>query len=320
MTPFSAIRGVTNPHLQTLLPRLIRRTPLFDAIHQRLHTPDADFIDLAWTEEPSKAQHKPIFILFHGLEGSFESPYANGLLYAAKKQGWLGVMMHFRGCSGELNRQPHAYHSGETSDPRLFLEMIQQRFPRNNKVAVGISLGGNVLTRYLAKYRHQPLIDAAAIVSAPLDLGACSERIQLGFSKVYQRYLLNSLKQSIHKKLELMPRSFSINQQQVSKITSIYQFDDLITAPINGFKDAKDYYQQCSGIHILDKITIPTLIVHAKDDPFMTHAVIPKQPLPKNITYCLTEHGGHVGFIAGTLSQPYFWLETALNEWFIQQR
>ncbi|MGF1765083.1 hydrolase [Aliivibrio kagoshimensis] len=319
MTPFSAMRGVTNPHLQTLLPRFIRRTPLFDAIHQRLHTPDGDFIDLAWTEEPSDAQNKPLFILFHGLEGSFESPYANGLLHAAKQQGWLGVMMHFRGCSGELNRHPHAYHSGETSDPRLFLQMIQQRFPENKKVAVGISLGGNVLTRYLAQYHSEPILDAAAVVSAPLDLGACSERIQLGFSKVYQRYLLNSLKKSIHQKLTIMPDAFSFNKKEVSNIRSIYQFDDIITAPLNGFTDAEDYYQRCSGIHILDKITIPTLIVHAKDDPFMTQAVIPQQPLPTNITYCLTEHGGHVGFVAGTPTQPQFWLETALNEWFIQQ-
>lgn len=318
MTHFVAATGLRNPHLQTLMPRIIRKKALFEPIWQRLDTPDGDFLDLAWSEDwqTDEADKKPLFILFHGLEGCFYSPYANGLMDAFAKDGWLAVMMHFRGCSGTPNNLARAYHSGEVEDARYFLEHIHQQFPQQKKVSVGISLGGNMLVNYLAQYNDDPLIDAATIVSAPLDLGACSARIEQGFSKLYKNYLLSSLKSSALQKHHLIKGELGLSYQSIKRVTKLYEFDDLITAPLHGFKDAEDYYQQCSGIHRLKEIKLPTQIIHAKDDPFMTDEVIPKFVLPDNIDYRLFEQGGHVGFVTGNALKPRFWLEHALPAYY----
>lgn len=314
---FIPTTGLSNAHIQTLLPRFMRRNPLFNAYWQRLELPDSDFVDLAWSENPHKAGGKPLFILFHGLEGSFESPYANGLLYAAKEQGWLGVMMHFRGCSDVPNRLARAYHSGETEDARFFLKTLDEQFPNRPKVATGVSLGGNMLVNYLAKYQHNTLLNAATIISAPLDLAACSERIQQGFSRLYQGYLLRSLKNNSIKKLNTTRKSIvGLDKDMIESLPDLLSFDNLITAPMHGYADAQDYYQQCSGLQFLDKIAIPTRIIHAKDDPFMTEAVIPTQDLPNCVHYQLTEHGGHVGFVSGSITKPKLWLESTVNTWF----
>ncbi|WP_026029227.1 hydrolase [Aliivibrio fischeri] len=317
MDNFTPATGLSNAHIQTLLPRFLRRSPLFNAYWQRLELPDSDFVDLAWSENPNKAGEKPLFILFHGLEGSFDSPYANGLLAAAKEQGWLGVMMHFRGCSDVPNRLVRAYHSGETEDARFFIEMLGARFPNQEKVATGISLGGNMLVNYLAKYQNDTLLNAATVISAPLDLGACSERIQQGFSRLYQGYLLGSLKNNSIKKLNASRKEIvGLNKEMIKAIPDLITFDNLITAPMHGYAHAQDYYQQCSGLQFLDRIDIPTRIIHSKDDPFMTNAVIPTHPLPNCVHYQLTEHGGHVGFINGSITKPNFWLESTVNHWF----
>lgn len=318
MTQFTAAAGIKNPHLQTLLPRLIRKKALFEPLWQTLDTPDGDFLDLAWSESPhnDQAKNKPLFVLFHGLEGCFYSPYANGLMKAFADAGWLAVMMHFRGCSGKPNRLARAYHSGEVEDARLFLTHLHNVFPHTVKVAVGISLGGNMLANYLAKYQGDERLDAATIVSAPLDLSACSQRIEQGFSRIYRRYLLSSLKRNALRKHHLLAGELDLSYQAIKRVTRLYDFDDLITAPLHGFQDAADYYQQCSGLNKLRDIRIPTQIIHAKDDPFMTDAVIPKFVLPDNIDYRLFDHGGHVGFLSGTALQPRFWLEEALPAYY----
>ncbi|MFN1584185.1 hydrolase [Vibrio rotiferianus] len=318
MTQFFAAAGIKNPHLQTLLPRFIRKKALFTPVWQTLDTPDDDFLDLAWSEQQDTeiARNKPIFVLFHGLEGCFYSPYANGLMNAFSKSGWLSVMMHFRGCSGKPNKKARAYHSGEVTDARFFLEQLNQQFPNTPKVAVGISLGGNMLANYLAQYKDDPILSAATIVSAPLDLSACANRIEQGFSKVYKRYLLSSLKRNALQKHDLIQGELALSYNSIKRVTRLYEFDDLVTAPLHGFKDAQDYYDQCSGLSKLQQITLPTLIIHAKDDPFMTEAVIPKFVLPDNIDYRLYENGGHVGFLTGTALKPKFWLEEALPAYY----
>ncbi|MCG7490666.1 hydrolase [Vibrio sp. Of14-4] len=318
MTHFTAARGLSNPHLQTLAPRFIRKKALFEPIWQRLETQDNDFLDLAWSEEwhAEQAQKKPVFILFHGLEGCFYSPYANGLMHAFSQHGWLAVIMHFRGCSGEPNHNARSYHSGEIEDARFFLEHIDRQFPHQKKIAVGISLGGNMLANYLAQYNQDPLLDAATIVSAPLDLSACSARIEQGFSKIYKTYLLSSLKKSALRKHHLIKGELDVSYQSIKRVTKLYQFDDLITAPLHGFKGADDYYQRCSAIHKLKDIRLPLQIIHAKDDPFMTEAVIPKYALPSNIDYRLYEQGGHVGFLTGSAIKPRFWLEETLPAYY----
>ncbi len=316
MIPFKPAAGLGNAHVQTLLSRFLRYKPLFKAVEERLELPDGDFLDLAWSEKPDTSSDKPIFILFHGLEGSFESPYANGLMNAFAKEGWIAVMMHFRGCSGEPNRLPRAYHSGETEDARFFLELVKKRFPHRSKVAVGISLGGNMLVNYLAKHTDDTLLDAASIVSAPLDLLACSHRINRGFSKIYQSYLLNSLKKNASAKLPLLQKVIALKAKEINQIKSLFEFDDVVTAQLHGFSGAHHYYKTCSGLPMLEKIRIPTDIIHAYDDPFMTEAVVPTSALPKDVNYHLLAKGGHVGFVEGHLFKPKLWLERALPEHF----
>ncbi|WP_299687327.1 hydrolase [uncultured Vibrio sp.] len=328
MTIFTAAAGLSNPHLQTLLPRFIRKQALFQPQWQTLETPDGDFLDVAWSESPEsdtpsinhssrgKISNKPIFVLFHGLEGSFNSPYANGLMNAFAKDGWLSVMMHFRGCGKKPNRLARAYHSGEIEDARFFLTHLHAQFPNNPKVAVGISLGGNMLANYLAEYADEPLLSAATIVSAPFDLASCSSRIEQGFSKIYKNYLLKSLKSNALKKVALLQDELGISAETIHNIDKLYEFDERITAPLHGFKGAQDYYAQCSALPKLNKIKLPTQIIHAKDDPFMTDDVIPKFTLPNNIDYRLFKQGGHVGFITGSTLKPRFWLEEALPAYY----
>ncbi len=318
MTQFVAAAGLKNPHLQTLAPRFIRKKPLFTPIWQTLDTPDGDFLDLAWSEDTQDhtTENKPIFILFHGLEGSFYSPYANGLMQAFAKSGWLSVMMHFRGCSGKPNKLARAYHSGEVEDARFVLEYLRETFPNRPIVATGISLGGNMLANYLADYNQDPIVSAATIISAPLDLAACSKRMEQGFSKVYRRYLVSSLKASSLKKFHLLQGALGLSPQSIKKLTYLSDFDDLITAPLHGFENSQDYYQKCSAIHKLQQIRVPTQIIHSKDDPFMCEAVIPTFALPDNIDYRLFEQGGHVGFLCGSILKPEFWLEKALPAYY----
>lgn len=313
---FIPMPGMSNPHLQTLLPRLLRRRITMQPHWQRLDLPDGDFVDLAWSEDPSGAADKPRVVLFHGLEGSFYSPYAHGLLQAWKARGWLGVVMHFRGCSGEPNRMQRIYHSGETGDASFFLHWLRERYGQAPTAAVGISLGGNMLAYLMGEQGEACLLDAAVVVSAPLMLEPCSQRLEQGFSRIYQRYLLNLLKQNARRKLMRWPGTLPVDLQQQKALNKLRAFDDAITARAHGFLDATDYYRRCSALPLLSGVTKPLLIIHAQDDPFMTGAVIPDlTTLPANIHYQLTKHGGHVGFVAGTLRQPQMWLEQRIPHW-----
>ena len=208
------------------------------------------------------------------------------------------------------------YHSGETEDGTWFLHWLEREFGRAPTAAVGYSLGGNMLACLLAKEGNNIPIDAAVIVSAPFVLEACSYHMDKGFSRVYQRYLLNLLKANASRKLEAYPGSLPVSLAQLKSLRRIRDFDDLITAKIHGFADAIDYYRQCSAMPLLNRIAKPTLIIHAKDDPFMDHHVIPKpENLPSQVEYQLTEHGGHVGFIGGTVRRPEMWLESRIPDW-----
>ncbi|WP_337263942.1 MULTISPECIES: hydrolase [unclassified Serratia (in: enterobacteria)] len=313
---FRPLIGASNPHLQTLLPRLVRRHVLLKPHWQRLELPDGDFVDLAWSEDPQLARHKPRVVLFHGLEGNFYSPYAHGLLNAWREQGWLGVVMHFRGCSGVPNRKQRIYHSGETEDARFFLRWLRDSFGEVPTAAVGISLGGNMLAYYLAQQGNDSLLQAAVVVSAPLMLEPCSVRMEQGFSRVYQHYLLGQLKQNATRKLLHYPDTLPLSLPQLNQLRRIREFDEVITSRLHGFNGALDYYRRCSALPLLPQITTPLLIIHAKDDPFMTDEVIPDLTrLPANIEYQLTERGGHVGFVGGTLKKPQMWLEYRIPSW-----
>ncbi|MBD8168864.1 hydrolase [Erwinia persicina] len=313
---FRPLTGASNPHLQTLLPRLLRRRVTLQPHWQRLTLPDSDFVDLAWSEDPAGARDKPRVVLFHGLEGSFHSPYAHGLLQACKNRGWLGVVMHFRGCSGVPNRLNRIYHSGETEDASYFLQWLREEWGTVPTAGVGISLGGNMLACLMGKQGKACLLDAGVVVSAPLMLEPCSQRLEQGFSRVYQRYLLGLLKQNAERKLIAWPGTLPVDLTQLKALRLLRDFDDAITARAHGFVDATDYYHRCSAMPLLPDVRKPLLVIHAKDDPFMTPDVIPDVALlPPSIEYQLTQHGGHVGFVGGTLRKPQMWLEQRIPQW-----
>ncbi|WP_455814629.1 hydrolase [Pseudomonas graminis] len=313
---FHPLPGTSNPHLQTLLPRLLRRRITLQPHWQRLTLPDSDFVDLAWSEDPAGARDKPRVVLFHGLEGSFHSPYAHGLLQAWKDRGWLGVVMHFRGCSGVPNRLNRIYHSGETEDASYFLQWLRDEWGQVPTAAVGISLGGNMLACLMGKQGDACLLDAGVVVSAPLMLEPCSQRLEQGFSRVYQRYLLGLLKQNAERKLRAWPGTLPIDLAQLKSLRLLRDFDDAITARAHGFTDASDYYHRCSAMPLLPGVRKPLLVIHAKDDPFMTPEVIPDPALlPPCVEYQLTQYGGHVGFVGGTLRKPTMWLEQRIPQW-----
>jgi predicted alpha/beta-fold hydrolase len=296
--------------------KILRRNQVIHTVDETLELPDGDFIDLAWTEKVDNANAKPIIAVLHGLEGSKNSHYAKGMLSAIQAQGWIGVLMHFRGCSGRINRMAKSYHSGQTCDVDYFSQYLATHYPQAKKAIVGFSLGGNVLANYLAEHRNN-IYQAASVICAPLDLSSCSDRINRGFSRVYQKYLVDMLKTSTIDKIdaELVE---NIDKNKLGRITSIRDFDQMVTAPINGFKDANDYYQQSSGRDELGKIKAPCLIIHASDDPFLcdknTTAIT---MLPQQMTFEISARGGHVGFISGSNPfKPKFWLEQRIPEFF----
>ncbi|WP_034917547.1 hydrolase [Erwinia sp. 9145] len=313
---FRPLPGLSNPHLQTMLPRLVRRRISLMPHWQRLTLPDSDFVDLAWSEDPAQARHKPRVVLFHGLEGSVHSPYAHGLLQAFQARGWLGVVMHFRGCSGEPNRLARIYHSGETEDASYLLQWLRDEWGHVPTAAVGVSLGGNMLAFLMGQQQERCLLDAGVVISAPLMLEPCSVKLEQGFSRVYQRYLLGLLKQNAARKLHAWPGTLPVDLPALKAMKKLREFDDAITARAHGFRDASDYYQRCSALPLLPGVAKPLLIIHAADDPFMTAAVIPPPAmLPATVEYQLTRHGGHVGFVGGTLLKPQMWLEQRVPQW-----
>lgn len=309
-----------NCHVQTLWTRLARyktRTSLF---WQTLALDDGDFIDLAWNCDPQQAladHSTPLIILFHGLEGSVHSPYADDLMATALKYGWHAVTFHFRGCSGRLNRTHRAYHSGDTADARHFIEHLRRQ-TQKPLYAAGFSLGGNMLVKLLGETPDLPL-NKAVSVSAPLALSPSSDRIDQGFSKVYRRHLVGSLKRKVLIKMQhgQLKGHLDLTPDQVRRIINFRTFDDQVTAPLHGFNGADDYYQQCSGLRFLPHIRHPLLIIHANDDPFTCTSCIPEiGTYSKPVIHELSPHGGHVGFVSSRNGKPYFWLSQRILEFF----
>ncbi|MDX2368682.1 MAG: hydrolase [Colwellia sp.] len=300
---------LTNAHSQTLAAKFFRHKQQLVTCTETLELPDGDFIDLAWTEQPEKNNTKPIIVMLHGLEGSKDSHYAKGMLNAIRSRGWIAVLMHFRGCSGKLNRQASSYHSGDIRDISYLTEQLITRYQHCAFSVLGFSVGGNVLTQYLAQVPNNPY-RAAVVICAPLDLASCSARINEGFSRLYQKYLLQMLKNSTLEKINTKVIR-NLNKKKVESIKTLYDFDDYVTAPLNGFTSAKHYYQQASGNQVMVNIKQPCLFIHAADDPFLNHQCsLPQQNLPEHLTFEVSNHGGHVGFIHGNNPlKPQYWLE-----------
>ena len=293
------------PHLQTLWPTLCRKRQKRIALtRERFELSDGDFLDLDWA-----GKEGPIVLILHGLEGSVRSPYAQGMLAAVVKNGWRGLFMHFRGCSGEPNRLARGYHSGETEDLAQVVHAIRRREPEVPMAAIGFSLGGNVLLKWLGETGQANPLRAATAVSVPFELNKAVKRFQRGFSQIYQWHLLKCLRKRLTKKFrqhQALPFFPTL-----ANLKTIWEFDEKITAPLHGFAGAEEYYSLCSSRQYLSKIRIPTLLVHAQDDPFMTQDLIPEQEeLAEPVKLELTPTGGHVGFVSGRFPwRSEYWLE-----------
>lgn len=305
-----------NSHLQTLWPCVIRKRKLKPELtleRERLELPDGDFIDLDWI---NKHESGPVIILLHGFEGSINSHYAKGMLNAIHENGWRGVFMHFRGCSGEHNRLSRGYHSGETNDLSYVVKVLQSREEHTPFAAIGYSLGGNVLLKWLGETGKSNPLKAAIAVSVPFELNKAANRIEYGFSRLYQWYFLRCLRWRLLKKFERVPSP--IDPAFLQSVSRMRDFDNAFTAPLYGFRDADDYYSSASSRQYLRFIQVPTLLVHAKDDPFMTADVIPApEELSPFVKLEVTEKGGHVGFVTGRFPwRPVYWLEERTPQFF----
>lgn len=293
-------------HLQTIWPSICRRTMNLPLERERLELPDGDFIDLEWY---GRYEDAPLVMILHGLEGSIDSHYARGMMQYFSEQGWRGVFMHFRGCSGMPNRLPRSYHSGDTGDVNFVSHILREREPDTNIAAVGVSLGGNVLLKWLGETGETNPLTAAIAISVPFELHNAAKRVQCGFSKFYQWYFIKCLRDRLSVKFKARPTH--IDSSIIDDINTMYDFDDKITAPLHGFSNAEEYYAQSSSRQFLRNIKIPTLILHAKDDPLMTEEAIPgAHELSNSITLEVSDTGGHVGFVSGKYPwKPEYWLE-----------
>ena len=305
-----------NPHAQTVYPTLTRKLSSPVCRMERFELADGDFLDLAWADRDMDAK-APLIIVLHGLGGSIQSKYVSGFLNAFNRLGWRGVLMHFRGASKSPNRHPRAYHSGDTADLNAFLESLAQREPKTQKAVVGVSLGGNVLLKWLGEKGQQSLIETAVAVSVPFQLGLVADRINQGFSKLYQMYLLNNMRK-LFSRLRKQHGSPIPGLNALESYRCFWTFDHYITAPIHGFASVHDYYREASSRRYLANIATPTLILHAEDDPFMSPKVIPKvEELSPEVRLELSQKGGHVGFVAGHIpGKGIYWLDQRIPKHF----
>jgi len=283
---------------------------------ERWDTPDGDFIDLDWLDAPPGA---PLMVLFHGLEGSSRSHYAQAFAVWAKHNGLAYVVPHFRGCSGEINRAPRAYHSGDFEEIGWILQGLQHRW-RGPLLAVGVSLGGNALLRWAQEAGEQAAhtVVALASISSPLDLAASAQAIGRGFNRlVYTRRFLRTMKPRALQKLAQYPGLF--DAQALRAARDLAQFDDVFTAPLHGFKNARDYWQRASAKPHLGRLRLPTLIVNARNDPFVPASSLPQvAQAGRNITLWQPDAGGHVGFACGRFPGHLHYLPQHVGGWLLQ--
>ena len=319
-SPFKAPGWLQNRHAQTMYPSLPWAWPSRPALRREtLELPDGDVTAVDWLIAADPLPDAaPLLVILHGLEGSADSSYARMLMEVAFDRGWRSCVLHFRDCGDYRNRLPRRYHAGETNDLRHFLnELQEQREASGNPgplLAVGYSLGGNVLLKYLGESKSETPLAAATAVSVPLDLHVCAEALDTGFSKRYQSYLLKRMKSSVTRKFDRHTAAFDWDRAMNSR--TFAEFDDSVTAPLHGFSGKQDYYDRCSSVHFLHSIERSTLIIIALDDPFMSPKVIPgADRLSQDVTLEISEHGGHVGFISGgTPWKPTFYLPGRILE------
>jgi predicted alpha/beta-fold hydrolase len=303
-----------NQHLETIFPAKFRAAPRVNFQRERIDTPDGDFLDLDWVRQSSNQ----LLIISHGLEGNSYRPYVRGLANAVGTLGWSIVAWNYRGCSGEMNRQLRFYHSGATDDLATVVDhAVRQGYEHVH--LVGFSLGGNLTLKYLGEPRSRPTaIKRALAFSVPLHLhSSCLEIIQ-PHNWLYNLNFLISLRRKLRLKAQQFPE---IDLQPLKKISNLFQFDDVYTGPLHGFANAIDYYERSSALQYLPAIQIPTKIISAQNDPFLSPACYPTADIVRNsrIQTEFPRHGGHVGF-AQFGTKGLYWSELKALEFLVHDR
>lgn len=324
--PFQPAWWLPGPHLQTLWNPFFRKAPHLQRQRERLWLSDGDFIDLDW-HGPHEAG-APLVLVLHGLTGSSNSLYVLGLQQQLAAQGWASVAINWRGCSGEPNLLPRAYHSGASDDLGEVIAHLQTCRPLAPLYAVGYSLGGNVLLKYLGETGTSCPLRKAVAISVPFRLDQCADRIGLGFSRIYQAHFMKAMVAYVKDKQQrfqhegLMEHLGALQRLgPLQGMRTFWDFDGRFTAPLHGYRDAQDYYRRASSRYFLPMIEIPTLLIQAADDPFVfRHSVPETTELSPSTTLELHAHGGHVGFIEGTPRCPRYYLERRIPQWLTETR
>jgi predicted alpha/beta-fold hydrolase len=303
-------------HLQTIYARSLATNYRVQYRRERWETPDDDFIDLDWVDIASDSSK--LIVLFHGLEGFSQSHYAFSLMAIAAQQGWRGVVPHFRSCSGEDNRLLRSYHSGDSREIDWILRRIKSENPGRDIYVVGVSLGGNMLLKWLGEEEAAAggVVQRAAAVSAPMDLAAAAGRLDVGVRRIlYTSHFLRSMKPKALAKIAA--HSLTIDTRSILASLTFRQFDDLFTAPIHGFKNADDYWTRCSSKPWLKQIRVPTLLINARNDPFLPSDALPNSTEVSNsVVLDFPATGGHVGFVSGKFPGNIEWLPRRILRFF----
>lgn len=319
LTEFKPAWWCPSAHAQTIWAAIQRPIPDIPVRHEHWETPDDDFL---LVDHVTAAPGRPILVVLHGLESSSQSKQVRGFLSAAHSRGWRAFGINFRSCGAELNRTQRSYHAGETSDFKWAIKRITAQYPRDALFCVGVSLGGNVLLKYLGEQGSMapPTIKAAAAISTPFDLASAAFAFEKDFiNRRYMRRLIHSLKEKIAQKLKKFPNF--VDPKRLALVRTIAEFDEAVTAPLNGFADARSYWKASSCRQFLPAIGHPTLLINAMDDPLVPAAGLPHAEIKRNsnLTALITQTGGHMGFISGRWpSRPTFWAEQKTFTFFEQ--
>ena len=309
-------------HAQTVWGRLARPAARLTLARETLETPDGDELLVDHLEGPSGS---PRLLVLHGLEGSSYSVYVQGLLRLARVRGWRGTALNFRSCARDPshprrtipNRRPRLYHSGETSDLDFLVSRLSDREPATPLFAAGVSLGGNVLLKWLGEHPGQALVRAAAAISVPFDLAAGARHLERGLGRLYTASLLSTLRSKAVASASRFPEAAArIELARVRRARTFWEFDDSATAPLHGFSGADDYYARSSSLGFLPRITTPTLCLSALDDPFLPGEVLERvrQSASAAVEFAVSREGGHAGFVSGSSpwGAQYFAERTAI--------
>jgi predicted alpha/beta-fold hydrolase len=299
-------------HLQTLYGAWVGRSRV-DWKRDRWDTPDGDFIDV---DRPPGPAEGPLVALFHGLEGGSSSHYAGALARELEHRAWRGVVLHFRGCSGEPNRLPRAYHSGDAGEIAWILRRLRAEARGAPLFAVGVSLGGNALLKWLGEDGEaKHILVAAAAVSAPVDLMAAGDALGRGFNLVYTRAFLATMKKKSEEKLERFPGLF--DGETMRRARTLRDFDDVVTAPLHGFRDTDDYWTRASAKPVLGRIEVPTLVLNARNDPFLPESALPgRADVSRQVQLELPDEGGHAAFVSAPFPGDIAWMPRRVTAFF----